>query len=443
MSRRQEQVANGLATALLAGPWDATAMTNRLRAALGRSRAPRWARTLVAQVLDAYRDPPLDRPRELAAFLQTCPAWSLAWQSSSPPKVVHWTPAPTAITRARWPITPLDDVGALCRMLDVDKGELAWFADVRGLERRSSEPLRHYRWRALPKGPNGAGVRVLAAPKPRLKEIQRRLLRHVLDPIPVHPAARGCVRGESVRTAVAPHVASTVVIRMDLEAFFASITAARVWGVLFAAGLPEAVAHTITGLCTAVVPLKVWQAVPAPRDREAHHRLGRRLAAPHLPQGAPTSPALANLAAFTLDRRLAGLAARFGAQYTRYVDDLTFSGGPSLRAARSRFVALATEIVRAEGFAVNERKTVVLGASGRQQVLGAVLNDHPTLPRRDRDALRALLHNCAVHGWESQSRGRPNFREHVLGRISWAAALDPVFGAKLRSAFDAIPPALT
>jgi hypothetical protein len=435
---RRAHAADGLATALLAGPWDATAMTDRARAALGRPRAPKWARTLVEQVLAAYREPPLDRPRELAAYLQTCPAWDLAWQSSRPPRVVHWTPAPTAITRARWPIAPLPDAGALCRLLNVDAAELAWFADVRGLERGSSEPLRHYRWWALPKGPGGAGVRVVAAPKPRLKEIQRRLLRHVLDPIPAHPAARGCVRGESVRSAVAPHVASTVVIRMDLEAFFASVTAARVWGVLFAAGLPETVAHTITGLCTTVVPAETWQAIPVPRDREAHRRLGRRLAAPHLPQGAPTSPALANLVAFTLDRRLTGLAERFGARYTRYVDDLTFSGSPSLRAARSRFVELATQIVRAEKFAVNERKTVVLGASGRQQVLGAVLNDHPTLPRRERDALRAIVHNCAVRGWQSQARGRPDFREHLLGRISWAAALDPVFGAKLRARFDAI-----
>ena len=119
-------------------------------------------------------------------------------------------------------------------------GELAWFADVRSLERRASEPLRHYRWRVLPKG---GGVRVVAAPKPRLKEIQRRVLRHVLDPVPLHPAAQGCVRGASVRSAVAPHTSSTVVIRLDLEAFFASVTAARVWGVLFSAGLPEAVAQ--------------------------------------------------------------------------------------------------------------------------------------------------------------------------------------------------------
>jgi hypothetical protein len=434
MSRR-EQVASGLATALLAGAWQPPAMRAQVTAALGRRTPPKWVVALVDQVLDAYRDPPADRPRELAAYLQTRPAWQLAWQHRRPPRVVHWEPTPTAMGRAPWPITPLPDLAALCALLAVDAGELAWFADVRSLERRVGEPLRHYRWRTLPKRD---GVRLVAAPKPRLKEIQRRLLHHVLDPIALHPAAHGCVRARSVRTAVGPHTGADVVVRMDLEAFFASITAARIWGVLRAAGLPEAVAHTLTGLLTTVVPRPVWRQVPMRGIPDAHWRLGQRLAAPHLAQGAPTSPAAANLVAFTLDRRLAGLAARFGAQYTRYVDDLTFSGGPSLRAARSRFVALVAEVVRAEGFRPNERKTVVLGSAGRQQVLGAVVNDHPALPRPERDALRALLHNCAVRGWRTQARGRENFPEYVLGRISWAGGLDPAFGARLRAAYDAV-----
>ncbi len=132
------------------------------------------------------------------------------------------------------------------------------------------------------------------------------------------------------------------------------------------------------------------------------------------------------------------MAARFGAQYTRYVDDLTFSGGPSLRSLRARFVSLVDGIVTDEGFRLNARKTVVLGSAGRQQVLGAVINDHPTLPRRDRDNLRALLHNCRVDGWRSQARGQADFPAHVLGRISWAASLDPVFGARLLTAYRAI-----
>jgi RNA-directed DNA polymerase len=291
--------------------------------------------------------------------------------------------------------------------------------------------------------PKRDGTRLIAAPKPRLKEIQRRLLRHVFARMPMHEAAHGCVPGRSVRTALEPHAGHSVVIRADLEAFFGSVPAGRVWGLLRLAGLPEAVAHTITGLVTTVVPREVWRSVPVPDSvaaREAHRRLGQRLAVPHLPQGAPSSPAMANLAAFALDRRLAGLAGHFGAGYTRYVDDLTFSGGPSLRSARSRFVELVESIVLDEGWRLNQRKTVVLGSSGRQQALGCVVNDHPTLPRRERDNLRAQLHNCATRGWAGQAAGRDEaaYRAYLQGRIAWAGGLDPRFGQRAQRLFDAI-----
>jgi hypothetical protein len=333
------------------------------------------------------------------------------------------------------PVADLPDLTALARLLDVDDGELAWFADLRFWERRVTPPLRHYRWWTLPKRD---GVRLVAAPKPRLKEIQRRLLRHVVAPIAAHEATHGCRPGRSVRTALVPHVASTVVVRADLESFFASIVAARVAGVLRWAGLPADVARVVTGLCTTVVPFDVWQATPRPRDRDAHFRLGRHLATPHLPVGAPTSPALANLVAFALDRRLTGLAASFGGRYTRYVDDLIVSGGPALRAGRAGFVRALEQIVADEGFRLVPAKTVVLGNAGRQQLLGAVVNDHPTLPRRERDNLRALLHNCVVHGPASQSRGRANFDRWLLGRIAAVGALDPLLGARLRARFDRI-----
>jgi RNA-directed DNA polymerase len=230
-----------------------------------------------------------------------------------------------------------------------------------------------------------------------------------------------------------------LVIRADLEAFFSSIAARRAYGILRQAGYPEAVAYAITGLCTTVVPRAVWQAIHPPADLDRHRRLGQFLAVPHLPQGAPTSPALANLVAFALDRRLSGLARAFDAEYTRYVDDLTFSGGSRLRAGRSALVEQLAAITADEGFGLVEAKTVVLGSSGRQQALGAVLNHHPTLSRPERDALRALLHNCATHGWRSQARGHEgNLPAHLLGRIGHVTGLDPALGAKLRDRYDLI-----
>jgi hypothetical protein len=333
---------------------------------------------------------------------------------------------------------PPGDEAALCALLDIDADELAWFADRQGRERRAPFPLRHYRWRTLPKR---GGVRLVAAPKPRLKEIQRRLLRHVIGAIPLHDAAHGCVPGRSVRTAVLPHVAARVVLRLDLESFFPTISAGRVRGLLVATGLSETMAATVTALCTTAVPVGVWRDVPRPGHpaaRDAHARLGTLLRSPHLPQGAPTSPALANAVAYGLDRRLAGLARRFGATYTRYVDDLTFSGGRRLQAHRNRMIDLVGAVVLEEGFRVAYRKTSVQTCAGRLGALGTVFNDRPTRPRPERDRLRAIVHNCAVHGGASQARGRPQFRAELLGHIAALAALDPELGAKLRAGYDRI-----
>ncbi|SFF40728.1 reverse transcriptase family protein [Blastococcus tunisiensis] len=430
--RRAAGTAAGIATALLAGRWQRREMVRRTAVALGLPRAPRWVGTLVGEVLAAYRDPPVDRPRELAGFVRATAGWARGWAAVPQPRIVRWQPVPTALVRRRHGVAGLPDLAALARLLDVDAGELAWFADTHRLERTVGERLRHYRWTT-------AGDRLLAVPKPRLKEVQRRLLRHVVGPLGVHDAAHGCVPGRSVRTAVSPHAGADQLLQLDLESFFAGIAAERVHGLLRSVGgLPEPVARTVTGLVTTVVPRSVWRQLPVPDDAGRHERLGRRLAVPHLPQGAPTSPALANLVCFRLDRRLDGLAASFGAVYTRYVDDLTFSGDRGID--RGRFEQLAGEIVREEGFRPNRAKTRSTTSAGRQSVLGTVVNVRPTLPRPERDALRALLHNCATHGWRTQVRDHDpaTFRDHVLGRVAWASSIDPVLGARLRAQAERI-----
>lgn len=229
---------------------------------------------------------------------------------------------------------------------------------------------------------------------------------------------------------------------MDLEDFFASIQARRVNGIFRTAGYPQAVAHALTGLATNAVPVADWDAVPRPRDRReiaAHHRLGRRLATPHLPQGAPTSPALANLAAFRLDRRLHGLALAVGATYTRYADDITFSGGTLLLSRANDVRATITAIAGEEGFGVNERKSALATRAARQRVCGIVVNAHPNVARAGYDELKAIRHNCAVHGPADQNRaGVPDLWAHLLGRVSWVESVNPARGAKLRRRFAQI-----
>jgi RNA-directed DNA polymerase len=181
---------------------------------------------------------------------------------------------------------------------------------------------------------------------------------------------------------------------------------------------------TLAGLCTAPTPERVLDEHPRTGADLAQRFLSNaRLRDAHLPQGAPTSPALSNLAAWRLDRRLAALAAGFGARMTRYADDLAFSGDE----------AIALE----EGFRVNHRKTRVMRQGRRQTLCGVVVNDTTNLPRRERDRLRATLFNVARSGLESQNRdGHPDFLRHLEGRVAWAAALNPGAGKRLRAQLE-------
>ena len=164
-----------------------------------------------------------------------------------------------------------------------------------------------------------------------------------------------------------------MVVQVDLEDFFGSIAASRVFGIFRQCGYPEPVAHTLTGLVTNTVSRAILSTVPRPVPPPlltANRRLIGHLAHPHLPQGSPTSPAIANLAAFGLDRRLSGLAVAAGGTYSRYADDLAFSW--SIRRSNEeldRFLALVARIVAEEGFRVNPLKTSVRRA-GRTTATG-------------------------------------------------------------------------
>jgi RNA-directed DNA polymerase len=436
-TRARPYLSRCLADAFLAGVWNERALVDRAGRAL--DRRPRWVRPVARQVLAAYHRPPSDRPRELARFIE------LALRDHRPsreepelPRVRRWLVPEPAMGWRPWPVPEIASVGALASFLGVSDGDLAWFADARSLERTiDDDRLRHYRYATLRRP--GRPVRVIERPKRRLKQIHRRILHDILDWIPAHEAAHGFTRGRSVRSHASEHTGQFVVIRFDLEDFFASIAARRVYGIFRTAGYPESVAHSLTSLTSNVVPAGLCSSLPRPVDSaqiDAHHRLGRRLATPHLPQGAPTSPALANLAAFRLDRRLTGLAASLEVNYTRYADDLTFSGPVRLVRAANTLRRAVTEIAREEGFRVNDHKSILATRAGRQRVCGVVVNERLNAPRYEYDVLKAILHNSRVHGPASQNRDAlPDFRAHLLGRVSWLESLNPERGKKLRRQF--------
>lgn len=439
-----DHLATGLALAFLAGPWTADGLMARGRSAFGdgaRGRA-RWLRKLVRRTLEAFPAAPIDREDELAARLaEDCGLRRMTWASDvdAPLHIRRWlipeaTMVPVDGPPAGFRVLPIASPGDLADAIGLRLAELDWFADLHRMNARAADAkLSHYhhRWVAKARG----GYRLLEAPKPRLKCIQRWLLDNVLAAIPPSDAAHGFVEGRSVRTFVAPHVGRPVVVRIDLADFFTSVSRARVAALFRRVGYPRRVASALAGLCTAPTPDAVLAAHPREGvDLGQRFLTNARLRDAHLPQGAPTSPALSNLAAWRLDRRLAALAAGFGATMTRYADDLAFSGDEAFGRNVRHFVARVGAIALEEGFHVNHRKTRVMRQGRRQLLCGVVVNDTANLPRRERDRLRATLFNAARSGLDSQNRdGRPDFRRHLEGRVAWAAALNPAFGRRVKA----------
>jgi RNA-directed DNA polymerase len=432
------EIRSTLGDAFLAGDWVEAGLLERAGAVL-EGEPPRWLRPLVRRLCAAYRERPADRRREVHAWLDL--ELERIARRSRPPGVARVLFAEAAMGRTPWPVPPIATRAELAAFLDLHLGELDWLADARSWERTAAaEALRNYRYVTIARP---AGLpRLLESPKRHLKELQRRVLHQILDLVPPHPDAQGFRRGHSALTHARRHVRQEVVVGFDLEDFFASVPASRVYGVFRGAGYPEEVAYRLTALCTNVVSREAWARVPVPEEPRLvgpHHRLGRRLATPHLPQGAPTSPALANLSAFGLDRRLSALAAATGAVYSRYADDLTFSGGKRLLARAPAFRGLVGRIVEEEGFRLNERKSRLTTRAGRQLVTGVVVNERPNAARAEHDRLKAILHDAARHGPDRANRaGVPHFRAHLLGRIAWIEALNPARGTRLRARFAEI-----
>lgn len=434
-------VAQVLADAFSASERTPSALVASASAVLGSRRA--FVVTAAAEYLRAFPRPLPDSPRLVAAVIEAAPGFAAAVVRSdrrAPLRIAVRSPEPTEAVRPEWggPTSGLHTVADLARALDLTVGRLEWFADTRGWNRRAPDgPLQHYRyeWRTR----TGRTPRLLEVPRDRLRAVQRQVLDDILAPMPLHDAAHGFVRGRSAVTGASAHTGRDVVVGLDLVSFFASVPARRVYGLFRRAGLPEAVAHLLTGLCTHAVPARVLAAMPPGGSADERFALRRALQTSHLPQGAPTSPALANLSLARLDARLDGWAEAVGATYTRYADDLAFSGDERLARRLPAFLRGVDRIVVSEGHSLNPRKTRVRPAGTRQTVTGVVVNQRTAPVRPEYDALKALLRNCALDGPAGQNRaGVPDFRAHLLGRIAWVEQLHPERGARLRERFAAI-----
>ena len=303
----------------------------------------------------------------------------------------------------------LETPAELAAALNLTVSKLRWLAYHNEVATRT-----HYVRFQIAK--RSGGVRELSAPHATLAKAQRWILTEILNKLPVESSAHGFVAARSILSNALPHVNRAVVLNMDLENFFPSIGLARIRQVFKGLGYSPAVATVLALLCTESPRRAVTYAgqpylvATGPRG---------------LPQGACTSPALSNQVAKRLDRRLQGLATKLGLAYTRYADDLTLSSELS-NLSVGYLMARVRHIAEDEGFVVNQAKTRVLRRNAAQSVTGLVVNDKPSVARKQLRQIRAILHQAQHTGLVAQNKSEhPNFRAWLQGMIAFIAMTRP------------------
>ncbi len=426
-----------LALSLIAGSWDRASLVDRLSRAV--SGGPPDPERLAARMLFHFDHGLPPTYSQLATFIQQEQLFREAHERSDgsfEPKLLLDPPVmgPMPEGLATFPLPQLATWKDLRLWVGLSDNELAWFADREEWQGRLAETkLHHYRYRWVPK--RSDQMRLIEIPKSRMKAIQRQILRDLLNHVPPHPCAHGFRRHRSCRSYVEPHIGSEALLRMDLKDFFHSVPTPRIFALFHRLGYPWTVSRTLQGLCTHTVSPPLAGAPYQDLSWEMRKRLQHK----HLPQGAPTSPAIANLCAWRLDCRLHGLANRFGLNYTRYADDLAFSGSAELIRLAPFLQGLVGAVANEEGFRINHRKTRLKTQAQCQRLAGIVINEKPNPPRREYDQLRATLFNCIRYGPDSQNRqGLTVYKSHLAGRIAYVSWLNPSKGERLKALWKRI-----
>ncbi len=317
----------------------------------------------------------------------------------------------------------LREVTDLASAMTISVGELRFLA----FSRRTST-CTHYKRFAIPK--KTGGLRHISAPMPRLKRAQEWILENILEKVALHDSAHGFIRGRSIVTNAQPHVNADVIINVDLENFFPTITYKRIRGVFRNLGYSELIATILALLCSEPEVAEVQL------DNQTYYVARSER---YLPQGAPSSPALTNIICRGLDARLSRSAEQLGFVYTRYADDITFSGsGEALNnigGALRRISYAATQ----EGFKVHPKKTRILRNSRRQEVTGLVVNERVNVTRSTLRRFRATLFQIEKDGPEGKHWGNGgDILEAIEGFANFVAMVDAEKGTELQGRVQAI-----
>ncbi|MDY5858219.1 MAG: reverse transcriptase family protein [Porphyromonas sp.] len=281
-------------------------------------------------------------------------------------------------------------------------------------------PFRYHSFE-IPK--KSGGVRRISAPARTKYRVLlyyvNQLLKSIYKP---NDYAMGFVAGRSIVSNAAQHLGQNYVYNIDLKDFFPSITESRIRQRLRSAPyeLSELAACLISGLATMS---------QSSRDVDTDKQVVRYV----LPQGSPISPILTNIVCERLDRRLAGLAKRFGLRYSRYADDITFSSSHNVYHTGGDFDLELRRIIANQGFAINEGKVRLQKRGARQEVTGLRVGERVNVSKDYIRSLRSILYIWERYGYaDASDKFRKAYMLEKAGQIKGEPSMEAVLGGKLQ-----------
>lgn len=316
------------------------------------------------------------------------------------------------------------------------------------VERMEPEPYRRFRIRKRHNpDERKQRYRIICVPDPRLMAVQRWINSNILQLSPPHAASVAFCKGDNIAEAAARHCASKWLIKLDIVNFFESISEQSVYHVFSRVGYQPLIAFELARLCTR-------QGKPSYARRLSRWRRSYRfdtiksyqsLYLGHLPQGAPTSPMLANLSMHAFDAAITQIAHDFDLAYTRYADDLTLStASEEFNRDKSRTViAKIYGELHKYGFEPNLTKTKISPPGARKVVLGVLVDGvDPRLTKAYRDNIRQHLYYMTrpdigpvQHANARGFRSVYGLRNHVRGLIAHAAQIDEEYASAIWEQF--------
>lgn len=282
------------------------------------------------------------------------------------------------------------------------------------------------------------GFRVIQTPNDELKYLQRWILKNILEKIPSHDSCKGFDKDTSIKQNADTHLKSEALLKLDLLRFYDSINERRVYGIFKSIGYHPNLAVSLAKLCT-IIPDEMFISSFKNKENELKEYIISKNEG-ILAQGSPTSPKLSNLITINLDKRLTGLANKNGLKYSRYADDLTFSGNFK---QLQKIKKVIYRIIKEESLFANHSKTKFVKLGGKFLVTGLnVQNDNSTVPKKKKKEIEHHLFHCKENGVENHLKtakiNNRNFKDWLYGNICFVFSIEEKKGIEYFKKFEDI-----